>query len=73
MANIHIIEDANGDAIEHYYYCSDFCHRLDMGDKYDGWHGCVELHAPENCKRCNRDLYYYSPPVVYYGGKLYIA
>ena len=58
MAHIHIIEDQNGDAIEHYYYCSDTCNQLDTGENYQGWHGCVELHAPENCKRCNTELYY---------------
>jgi len=59
MAHIHIIEDQNGDAIEHHYYCSDTCNQLDTGENYQGWHGCVELHAPENCKRCNIELYYY--------------
>ena len=56
MANINIIEDANGDTLDYEYFCSDFCAKY--SDNYAGWYGCVELYTLELCQTCNTELSY---------------
>lgn len=50
MANIVIIEDAQGDALDQHVYCSDDCAGTDPA--YAGWYGCVELERDEWCAAC---------------------
>jgi hypothetical protein len=60
MANINLIEDANGDVIELEYFCSDGCAKV--SDNYAGWYGCHEIYAPESCQTCGVELGYYQEP-----------
>ncbi len=57
MANVNLIEDANGDLIDLEYFCSDSCAKF--SDNYNGWYGCHELYRPEVCQTCGTELAYW--------------
>jgi len=50
----HYIEDATGDIVDAFYYCSDSCSR--EHPNYSGWNGCNEIMAPEWCANCGVQL-----------------
>jgi hypothetical protein len=52
----HYINDTHGNIVEAYYYCSDFCHRADTGEAYQGWNGCHENEFEETCKQCEAKI-----------------
>jgi len=53
MAHIHtIMDEQNEDVVDALVFCSDFCHRQYLGDKYEGWHGCQEISVTEPCTNC---------------------
>ena len=52
MAHLHFIEDDSGDVVDHLVFCSDYCHKQHMDEKYRGWNGCNEISTTEPCVEC---------------------
>ena len=56
MAHLHFIEDDRGDVVDHLVFCSDYCHKQHMDEKYRGWNGCNEISTTEPCVECGRTV-----------------
>ena len=56
MAHLHFIEDDSGDVVDHLVFCSDYCHKQHMDEKYRGWNGCNEISTTEPCVECGRKV-----------------
>jgi hypothetical protein len=56
MAHLHFIEDDSGDVVDHLVFCSDYCHKQHMDEKYRGWNGCNEISTTEPCVECGRTV-----------------
>ncbi len=54
MAHIVIIEDENGNTVDHTVYCSDFCAQQDEGYTY--WNGCIEISSHDECAGCEEHV-----------------
>ena len=52
MAHLHYVEDETGDVVDHLVFCSDYCHKQHMDEKYRGWNGCNEISTTEPCVEC---------------------
>ena len=71
MAHLHYIEDETGDVVDHVVFCSDYCHKQHMDEKYRGWNGCNEISTTEPCVECGRTVEgldedeYYEPDESY--------
>jgi hypothetical protein len=50
MANVVLIEDAQGELIDLEVYCSDDCAKTSPA--YRGWFGCVSVEQDTECLRC---------------------
>ena len=50
MANVVLIEDAQGDLVALEVYCSDDCAK--NSPSYKGWFGCVSVEVDTECLHC---------------------
>lgn len=58
-AHLCLIEDDKGDLVDVIVFCSDWCHRdycNSHGMSYDGWNGCHEMDAPQQCANCEKKM-----------------